>query len=446
MEIKIRTRSRLMQVLALFLFLFLVYAYAQLGWHLPQGIRQAAERDRGSILTLSGTVLAKTVDDQRVYPQGPLAGQLVGMVNADGGLEGLEHVYDERLAHGQNVTLTIDPTVQAAAEAVLGREVKDKQGDYGAVVALEVKTGRVLAAASYPPFNPASWRSFSAADRRNRPFLDTFEPGSVIKGLVVAAALNDGTTTPNTSYDTPMTRRVGQRWGSTIHDAVPHAPRLTTADILRYSSNVGMSHIAEGFSYQRLRGYLLDYGFGKSVELPAVNAQSGQLQPLARWNDLVRATNAFGQGMSVTLLQLAAAYNTVANDGFYVPPQLVADEPQPPGHRVLKPEAARAVRTMLRNAVDNQIARAAGIKGYSLGGKTGTAQVVVDGRYSDTIYNSTFAGFFPAEQPRVTLVVMVHGARKEHHGSQVAAPIYRDIAAEVLSEWGLPPEEPAAAQ
>ncbi len=440
MEIKIRNRSRLMQVLALGFFLFLVYAYAQLGWHMPQGLKAAAIRDRGSIVTQSGMVLAKTVDAQRQYPQGTLAGQLVGMMGTDSGLEGLEHAYDDRLAHGQNVTLTIDPTVQAAAEAVLAREVKAKQGDYGEVVALQVKTGRVLAAASYPPFDPSQWRASRASDRRNRPFLDVFEPGSVIKGLVVAAAVNDGVTTPDTTYDTPMARRVGQRWGSVIHDAVPHGPRLTTRDILRYSSNVGMSHIVEGFSYDRLYHYMQQYGFGREVEVPSMSAEVGQLQPIKRWNDLVRATNAFGQGMSVTLLQLAAAYNTLANDGMYLAPQLVADEPQGEGRRVLSPDAARSVRSMLRSAVDNQIAHAAGIKGYSMAGKTGTAQVVVDGRYSNSVYDSTFAGFFPAEQPLVTLVVMVHGAKESYHGSMLAAPIYRDVAAEILSEWGLPPQ------
>ncbi|PNY82371.1 peptidoglycan D,D-transpeptidase FtsI family protein [Deinococcus koreensis] len=446
MEVKIRNRSRLMQLLALVMFLTLVWAYAQLEWGMPQGVKRSVVQARGTILSSDGKVLARSVNGKRIYPQGKLAGQVVGMMGETEGLEGLEFAYNRSLETGQNLTLTIDTGVQAAAEAALARAVPAHQAEYGSVVVLETRTGRVLAAASYPPFDPNNWRTFDQGDRRNRPFLDVFEPGSTIKGLVVAAALNEGLTTPTTQYDTPMRRYIGGRWGSTINDAVDHPPTLNTQGVLRYSSNVGMSHVVERFSNEKLRSYLTQYGFGTYVDMPVVSTAKGKLQPLRKWDDLVRTTNAFGQGMSSTVLQLASGYNVLANDGLYLSPRLVEGSGGTDRHAVLRPEVARTTRTMLQAVIEEGIPGKAGIKGYELAGKTGTAQVVIDRKYSSTIYDSVFAGFFPADAPRVTVAVMVHGAKFEHHGSQLAAPIFRDIAAQVLSSWGAVPTQATAAQ
>lgn len=442
MEVKIHRRSRLMQFLALLMFLTLVWAYAQLEWGVPQVVKRTVIQSRGAITAADGTVLAQSVNGKRVYPQGKLAGQVIGLMGATEGLEGLEAAYNRSLEGGQNLKLTLDSGVQAAAEASLATAIPKHQGQYGSVVVLETRTGRILAAASYPSFDPNQWRDYSPETRRNRPFLDVFEPGSTIKGLVVAAALNEGLTTPNTQYDTPMRRYVGGRWGSTIGDSVQHPGRLTTRQVLRYSSNVGMSHIVERFPAERMRGYLNRYGFGEYVDLPTVVTSTGQLQPLRKWDDLVRATNAFGQGMSSTTLQLAAAYNTLANDGRYVSPRLVEGEPAGERREVLRPETARKTREMLQAVIEEGIPHAAGLKGYPLGGKTGTAQVSEGAKgYASNLYDSLFAGFFPADAPRVTVAVMVHGAKVEYHGSQLAAPIYREIASDIISRWAAAPRE-----
>jgi cell division protein FtsI (penicillin-binding protein 3) len=445
MEVKIRNRSRWMQVIALGLFLTLVWAYAQLEWGVPQGVKRSVMQSRGSIVANDGTVLARSVNGERVYPQGRLAGQVLGMMGATEGLEGLEAAYNRTLTGGQDLKLTLDLRMQSTAEAVLAETLPKHQAEYGSVVVLETRTGRVLAAASYPPFDPNKWRDYSAETRRNRPFLDIFEPGSTIKGLVVAAALNEGLTTPDTVYDTPMSRYVGERWGSTIRDSVQHPGQLTTRQVLRYSSNVGMSRIVEKFSAERLRGYLGNYGFGAYPELPTVMTSTGSLQPLRNWDGLVRATNAFGQGMSSTTLQLAAAYNTLANDGLYVSPRLVEGEPAGERREVLRPETARTIRTLLQAVIEEGIPFAAGLKGYALAGKTGTSQISLgaDG-YAPDAYDATFAGFFPADAPRVTIAVMARGAKIRYQGSQLAAPIYRDIAAEIISRWATAPkaEEP----
>lgn len=439
MEIKIRNRSHIMQAVALLMFLTLVWAYAQLEWGLPNAVKRNVMQARGSIYAADGSVLARSVNGKRTYPQGKLAGQVLGMMGDTEGLEGLEAAYDRSLEVGENLKLTIDPRTQASAEAALAEGVKAHKGEYGSVVVMETLTGRILAAASYPDFDPNRWREYSAETRRNRPFLDVYEPGSTVKGLVVAAAMNEGLTTPDTLYTTPMQRHVGGRWGSVIHDAVDHPATLTTKYVLRYSSNVGMSHIVEKFPANDMRNYLLNYGFGQDVQLPVLSTATGRLQNIRKWDDLVRVTSSFGQGMSSTTLQLAAAFNTLANDGLYITPRLV--EGATPGERreVLKPAVARETRTMLEAVVKEGIFANAGLEGYGLAGKTGTSQVVVGGKYSKELYDSVFAGFFPAEAPRVTVAVMVHGAKVDYHGSMLAAPIYKKIAVSLLSDWAAAP-------
>ncbi|WP_291431153.1 penicillin-binding protein 2 [Deinococcus sp.] len=441
MEVKIRNRSALMRVLALGLFLTLVWAYAQLEWGVPQTVRSSVVQARGPIVASDGKVLATSVNGKRVYPQGSIAGQLVGMMGTTDGLEGLEAAYNGPLSAGKPLKLTLDTQVQASAEAALAKAVPEHQGEYGTVVVLETRTGRVLAAATYPPFDPNVWRRYDQATRRNRAFVDNFEPGSTVKALVVAAAMNEGLTTPETVYDTPMRRFVGGRWGSTIGDVVPHPSSLSTQGILRYSSNVGMSHVVEHFPMESMREYLQQYGFGREVSMPVIPTASGQLQPLPRWNELVRATNAFGQGISSTTLQLAAAFNTLANDGQYISPRLVEGAGGVERREVVQPEVARTTRRLLQTVITEGIPTKAGIKGYNLAGKTGTAQTVdARGRYSATVFDSVFAGFFPAESPRVTIAVMVHAAKVEYHGSQLAAPIFKEISADVLSGWAAAPQ------
>lgn len=444
MELKIRSRSRLMQIIALMMFATLVWAYAQIEWGPPNSITVKHQTVRGSVLASDGTVLARTLGDKRVYPQGTLAGQVLGMLGDSGGLEGIERTFDDSLQAGQDVRLTLDPSAQAIAETALARGVQTHQAQYGTVVMLETRTGRVLAAATYPPFDPGNWRGKADTQERvkNRAFLDAYEPGSTMKALTIAAALNDGITTPGTVYDTPMSRHVGGRWGHNIGDAVDHPPSLTTQQVLRYSSNVGMSHIVEGFTYQKLRDYLVAYGFGQKVNLTGAVTAQGILKPIEKWNDLERATNSFGQGVSGTTLQVAAAYNAVANDGLYVSPRLIEGAPAGERHEVVRASSARAVRDMLKNVVVE--GKFASIDGYDLSGKTGTAQVATENGYSSSVYKSTYAGFFPSDTPRVTVAVMIHGAQGEYQGSQVAAPVFREIASGMLSEWGTAPEVTAS--
>lgn len=445
MEVKIRKRARLLQTIAAMIFLGLAWGYAQLEWSMPTSLSRSVVQGRGAILAADGTVLARSVDGERVYPQGALAGQVVGMMGTQEGLEGIEHAYNPQLESGQDITLTINPRIQAQAEAALARRIPKAEADSGSVLVLETRTGRILAAASYPPFDPNRWRDYEPSDWRNRPLLDVYEPGSPIKGLTVAAALNEGLVTPDTEFDTPMRRYVGDNVsGSTIGDSVAHDPTLTTTGILRYSSNVGISHIADKLPGTTLRDYLLAYGYGTPVDLGPVRTEYGVLQSEDRWGPLVETTSGFGQGMSGTTLQLAAAFNVLANDGLYIPPKLVEGSDTGERREVLSSPQARQIKPMLQTALEG-IRHAAGINGYSCAGKTGTAQMVGDdGRYMKGQYNSTYAGFCQTADPRITIAVMVHGAKEDSgtfQGSQLAAPIFQELSAGIISMWGLPPEE-----
>lgn len=439
METKIRNRSKVLHLLSLIAFLVLVWAYAQIEWGLPSTIQHTTQHSRGRILASDGSDLALTLEGKRVYPQGALAGQLLGMMGDDRGLEGLEAFYNHNLSNGEDLRITIDPRTQANAEAALAERIKWHRAKYGSLIVMETLTGRILAAATYPRFDPNNWKDYQATDRRNRPFIDTFEPGSIMKSLTVAAAMNEKLTTPDTKYHTPMKRYVGGRWGSTIGDILKHPATLDTRGILRYSSNVGISRIVQNFSSETMRDYFQQFGFGAPTPLPNVSQGKGSLQPLRNWGELVRVTNGFGQGVSATVLQLATAYNILANDGIYVPPRLVEGVSSGKRRKVLDAEVARQTRDMLETVIAEGT-KSAFMEGYALAGKTGTAQVVVNGRYSPTVFNSTFAGFFPADAPRVTMVIMAHGAERQHHGSQLAAPVYRKIAAGLLSDWGAAPQ------
>lgn len=453
MEVKLRIRSKMLLAFFLLVFVGMVYAYAQIELSLPKPKVHLATVERGRILTESGTVLAETAEGKRIYPQKTLAGQVVGYMGRDSGLEGLEKAYNDRLEAGKDVVVTLDTTFQSVAESVLAQKVVEQDAEFGSIVALDVHTGKILAVANYPAFdpNPDRWETnkwgelkpvrayYNPVATRNHALLDEFEPGSVIKALTVAALLNDGATDMNREYACPMTRKVGRK---TIHDVVARPKgkyNLNLYGILRYSSNVGMSHLVENFPPERLHDYFDQYGFGNRPKLGNVYVADGKLNDWRSWGLIGRATNSFGQGMSATTLQIASAYNVIASDGEFVPPQLVLHEQTSEPRRVLDEKTTELSRDLLRHIVEEGLPHQAGIDGYDLGGKTGTAQVAVGGRYSNDIYSSVFAGIFPLERPRVTMVVMVYGAKKLHHGSQVAAPIFRDIAAEMMSKWGIAP-------
>ena len=404
---------------------------------------------RGNILAADGSVLAGGPVDARTYPYGGMAAALLGFtgtIQPDGrfGLEGLEYALDARLTAGQDVTLTLDPTIQAAADRHLAAAAVENGADSGAAVVLEAGTGRILAAASYPSYDGNAWRSADSAQMINRPFLQEYEPGSVIKPLVVAGLLESGRLLPDEMVDAPMTLRVGEQ---TFRDVAQHEPLLSVPDVLAYSSNAGMIHLGQRFEPAELHDWLLRFGIGQDLALTSTYTRSGILNPWYRWVPQDHAANTIGQNHSTTALQLAAAYSVFANDGLYVPPRLTEDEELPAPHRVLSPEVAQGVRSMLTHVTDASGLRVAEAPGLEVAAKTGTADMYDNeqNRYVPGDYSLSVAGMFPAAKPKVILVVVLHKPDEGATSTYTTGPLFRAISGEVVASWGTAPRVEAFA-
>lgn len=404
---------------------------------------------RGRILAADGTVLAEGANEARFYPQGALAAPVLGFtgaLQADGrfGLEGLEYRFDGALQTGADVTLTIDPVLQSAAERHLADSAITHSAESGAAVVLEVGTGRILAAASYPTYDPNEWQTADRSQMVNRAFQQVYEPGSVVKPMVVAGLLEDGLLSPDELIDAPMTLRVGTK---TFRDVAWHEPVLSVEDVLAYSSNSAMIFLGQRFEPAHLHDWLWRFGIGRELDLDSAFVRSGILNPWHRWVPQDQAANSLGQNLSLTPLQLAAAYSIFANDGVYVPPVLTEGEEVPEPHRVLSPEVAQGVRSMMVHVMENSGLRNSILPGVSVAGKTGTADVYDDvtGTYPPDDYALTFAGMFPAEAPEVVMVVMLMKPDPDSTSTYVAAPIFRAIGSEIVAHWGQQPQAPALA-
>jgi len=398
---------------------------------------------RGAIIASDGTVLADGPAEARQYPHGSLAAPLLGFTGAiqpDGryGLEGLEFTLDQRLQSGEHVRLTLDPTLQAAAESHLAESVIATQAESGAAVIIEVGTGRVLAAASYPTYDANAWRGAERDTMLNRPFLQNYEPGSIMKPLVVAALLESGRIAPDALIDSPMHLRVGSK---TFRDVVQHDPILSVADVLRYSSNSGTINLAQRFESAELHAWLAAFGIGQPLPLRSTFTRSGLLNAWERWVPQDHASISIGQAVATTALQMAAAYAIIANDGMYVAPRLVEDEVVPEPHRVLSPEVAMSVRHMLQHTVEASGIRASRIPGITMAGKTGTADIYDTdlNAYVPGDYTVSFAGMFPADRPEVVMVVYVQKPRTSSSSTLIAAPLFRAIGSDVVAHWGIAP-------
>lgn len=402
---------------------------------------------RGAIRAADGTPLAISLPTgERLYPLGASAGQVIGYTERfrdrtqnrvvyGAGLEGVERFAENKLAAGQDVYLTLDPVVQALAERALWAGVAAAEAEWGSVVVMETQTGRLLAVANAPAFDPATKRGQPGNDPRllNYAFRYLIEPGSTLKVITAAALLEEGKATLETRVEAPMQRKVAD---AVIRDVVRHPETLTLAEVLAYSSNVGISTLAEALEPETLYRYFErlhltdpDLLTPLYVERPLVNGPES-------WGPVEFANATFGQGLAITPLHLAAAFNAIANDGVFVRPSLFEPAGAPQTARVFQPEVARALREVL-SAYNAPLAR---LEGYVLGGKTGTAQVAVDGRYSREVFTALYAGFVPADRPRATVVVVLYHPRTSIYGSRVAAPIYRALAEGLLAYWGIPPE------
>lgn len=422
-----------------------------------------------------------TKEPKRFYPQRELAAQVVGMVGTDGeGLEGLELAFNDELSGqseklaslrdargrklmvqgdgdaagrvGASVTLTLDRQIQYVSEKALTQAVQDAQAKSGMAVVLDPRTGALLALANAPRFNPNTPAHSSQFAIRDRAALDAFEPGSTFKAFVVAGALEDRAIRLDQTFDTEGGAwRIGRR---TIHDSHPHG-ELTPQEILMVSSNIGAAKIANELGRDRLVKWFHAFGFGERTGLSLPGEGKGVIPyPKA---DIRLATQAFGQGLTATAVQLAAGYGAIANGGVLMRPYLVEKVVDPDGvalvqnaptevRRVLSPKTARTVISMLETVVTRKgTAPRAHMDAYRVAGKTGTAQKVdpLGHGYSDKRIAS-FIGMVPAENPRLVVLVVIDEPKTDTYGGLVAAPAFKQIATFALPYLGVPPSKAIA--
>jgi len=411
----------------------------------------------------------------RVYPNGAIAGNLVGFLGSDGTpLAGLERTMNECLAgvdgeeiyesggdgikipqstvttrkarNGSTVVVTIHNDLQYAAQQIMTNYVKSERADWGSAVVVEAKTGKILTAAEYPSVDPNVFFKSDAADRGSRIFQSTFEPGSTMKTMAAATAIDVGEATPSTQVKAPQTLRLP--WGDTISDSHAHpTQKLTLTGVLRDSSNTGIVQIVKGVPSKTRYDYLKKFGIGSPSAVNFEGESGGIMSPSNQWDKLTNLVTMFGQGLAVTPIQTAYFYQTIANSGTRLPAQLVAgckgadgklvSPALPAAVKVLSPAAARSTVDMLEKVVEKGgIGRTAAIPGWRIGGKSGTAQLR-EGRGYGYLHAISFIGMAPAEDPQYVLAVTIYKPRTVSN-SIGATPPFKEIMNQILRTFSVP--------
>jgi cell division protein FtsI (penicillin-binding protein 3) len=413
-------------------------------------------------------------EERRSYPQRSVAAHVLGYAGMDNtGLSGVERRLDETLAgtpgsrtfvkdpfgralevvserpakEGKNVYLTLDHRIQANAEAVLRATVAKWGAKAASAVVLDPRNGAVLALAVAPGFDANRFGETAPSVTRNRAVTDTYEPGSTFKLIPVAGVLSDGLVSPGTAFTLAPSIKVADR---VIKESHPRATeRLTVAQILAQSSNVGTITLARMLGERRTAEWIERFGFGRPTGVGFPGESPGIVLPVEQWSGSTIGNVPIGQGIAVTALQMAAAYAAVANGGVLVQPRLLArvgggKAPPPKKRRVVSRPVAAALVKMLRGVVgDGGTGTAAAVPGYHVAGKTGTAQKPDPrGGYSSGRYVASFAGIVPATKPRLVVLVTVDEPRGAIWGGVVAAPAFQQIARFALQYLEVPPDAP----
>jgi len=429
-------------------------------------LEQAGRVER---LKLEG--IGELPDSRRAYPQGEMAGQVVGAVGSENqGLTGLEAGEESVLSgsdgerdivrdalgdpirletvkeasDGEDVQLTLDPLIQHKTEQVLA-EVGETYAPKGATaIVMDPRTSQVLAMANWPPVDPNDLSSASNEDLVNKATGFTYEPGSTFKAFTVSAALEEKLVTPTSSFVLPPSIQVADR---TIEDAEERGTEtMSVAEILAHSSNVGAVTIGLEVGAEKFSKWISRFGFGRptGVQFPA--EEQGLVPSLDEYSGSSMGNLPIGQGLAVTPMQMMAGYAAIADGGILRQPQLIkriGEDPvqEPKGHRVIKPGVAAQVREMLEGVLEaGGTASEVSVPGYTLAGKTGTAQVAENGGYSETKFVASFIGFAPAQDPKFLAAVIVDQPQGDIYGGSVAAPAFGQIAGFSLPYLGVAPE------
>ena len=405
---------------------------------------------------------------RRYYPAGEVGAHVVGFTGIDeNGQEGFElaqqawlsgkagsrHVIKDRQGHivedleavkvpqdGHDLTLSIDRKIQYLVYRELAHAVEINKAKAGAAVVLDAKTGEVLAMVNIPTYNPNNPANISGKSR-NRAITDTFEPGSTMKPFTISAALESGNFTPDTKIDVGQgSYNIGK---NTIHDV--HAKGvLTVSEILQKSSNIGTARMGLTLSPQTMWSMFNQVGFGTPPHSGFPGEVSGRVRPYKTWRPIEQATMCFGQGITVTLLQLARAYSVFANDGELKPLSMVKLNEPAIGQQVMSAQTAQEIRDMLELVVQpGGTAPRAQVAGYRVAGKTGTAQKVENGVYADKKYIGSFVGMAPASNPRIIMAVMIdEPSAGQYYGGSVAAPVFSTVMTGILRMLAIPQDAP----
>jgi cell division protein FtsI/penicillin-binding protein 2 len=418
----------------------------------------------------------------RSYPNGPLASHVIGFVDTGHkGVQGIEASMEDYLEgqegyevierdrkgreiralrtedlgprDGFNVILTVDQEVQHIAEQELEKAMAEFKPQAGVIIVSRPRTGEILAMSSRPTFDPTNMDAASADDRRNRCISDVAEPGSTFKIVVCSGALNEGIVTLNDQFD--CENGAFMYAGRVLHDAHPYGV-LSVEEILFHSSNIGAAKVALRMGPVRLADYIHRYGFGHKTGIDLPGEVSGIAHPLAKWNSLSITRIPMGHEIAVTPIQMLMAMNTIANNGVRMKPLIVRSivdtdgtkifqyQPQQVG-QVVTPRACQLMTAALRKVVSPEgTAPKAGLEGFDVAGKTGTAQKIENGQYVSKYYSS-FIGYFPASNPEISILVSLDDpSGGAFYGGSVAGPVFRAVAEKVAEYLGMEPQTPRA--
>jgi len=439
-------------------------------------IARRLDVDRGNqILALELPGIHPVIEPKRFYPNGSLASHVLGYVGIDGqGLGGVEHSYNSKIKGepgelflekdatgrayesfeipakpGQTVVLTIDQTIQYHAEQALQAAVARSHAKSGTAIVLDPRTGEILALANAPTFDPNKVSDSTADARSNWALQNIYEPGSTFKIVAFSAAIDRKLAKPEDHIDCQMGAITVA--GRVVHDHHPFGS-LTLVEALAKSSNVGAIKLGIRVGDESMYDYITRYGFGSRTGIELMGETPGILRKVDRWQPSSIGSIAIGQEIGVTPLQMVSAYGAVANDGVRIAPHIVREvrnangsvlfSAQPEQRRVINAETAIALRGMLEGVTLHGTAKKAQLDGYSAAGKTGTAQKI-DPRtkgYSATKFVGSFVGFAPVNNPQVAIIVVIDEPAGAYHGGDVAAPVFREIAEQILPALNVEPD------
>ena len=443
--------------------------------------RKVTPKEAEAVKKLDISGLDFIPEHKRFYPNKTLAAQLIGFTDIDDhGLEGLEFYYNDILSgsvveykvlrdargrrfeaespagsatSGKNLVLTIDSTIQYIAEKALAESVKAFSAKSGMAVVMDPRTGALLAMAQVPMFNPNALNGYNRKVWRNRIITDPYEPGSTMKIFSAAAAVESGSCSSSSIfYCENGAYRIGNH---IIHDSHEHG-WLSLQQIIKYSSNIGTVKFSAVTGPKYLFDTLRKFGFGEKTGIDCPGETAGSLSPYQRWTTVDAGTISFGQGISVSALQLITAISAVANKGILMKPYAVQAVTDYHG-RLIKSFAPKIVRRVISEKTAGTLTRImktviteggtgvnAALDGYSVCGKTGTAQKIDEnGRYSNEKFIASFVGFAPVAAPKIAVLVVVDEPQKQHFGSAVAAPAFKTIAQKTLDYMNISPKKPA---